>query len=86
VSKPIAGEVEELDAEFEYLDLTGSTCPRCGVGEGLGEILYGLPAVPPDESKYLIGGCCVDENSPEVGCVECGWQGSYRLTTKRSRA
>jgi hypothetical protein len=73
-----AGEVYELDEDFEDLDLTGCICPRCGVGEGLREILYGLPAGPPDESKYTVGGCCVDENSPEVGCVRCGWAGSLR--------
>lgn len=70
-----AGEVEEDEEEQEDLDLTGCICPKCGDGEGLREILYGLMG-PVDEDKFIVGGCCVDDDSPHVGCVKCGWRGS----------
>ena len=70
-----AGEVEEDEEEQEDLDLTGCICPKCGDGEGLREILYGLMG-PVDEDKFIVGGCCVDDDSPFVGCVKCGWRGS----------
>jgi len=73
VNEMTAGEVEEDEEEQEDLDLTGCICPKCGDGEGLREILYGLMG-PVDEEKFIVGGCCVDDDSPFVGCVKCGWR------------
>jgi len=28
-----------------------------------------------DQDKYILGGCCIPENPPEIGCRKCGWQG-----------
>jgi len=75
VNEMTAGEVEEDEEEQEDLDLTGCICPKCGDGEGLREILYGLMGLV-DEDKFIVGGCCVDDDSPYVGCVKCGWRGS----------
>ena len=57
-----ADEVEEDEEEQEDLDLTGSICPKCGDGAGLREIIYGLTG-PVDEDKFIVGGCCVDDDS-----------------------
>ena len=76
-----AGEVEEEEVD---LDLTVCICPKSGDGEGLREILYGLPAWPVDEAKFIIGGCCVEETSPVVGCVRCGWRGSVLQSSSRN--
>ena len=51
-------------------------CPECK-GEGtIREIIWGMPAGPLDESKYVTGGCCVspDGNDPRVTCIKCGWE------------
>jgi hypothetical protein len=49
-------------------------CPSCKSETGLRKIIYGLSAEPLDESKYLIGGCCITGNDPTHECIECGWQ------------
>ena len=51
------------------------SCPTCDSETGLREILYGLPAEPVDESKYVIGGCLVSGHDPIWVCVDCGWRG-----------
>ena len=40
------------------------------------EILYGLRLGPPDSSKYVSGGCCIETWQDEICCGECGWGGS----------
>ncbi len=49
-------------------------CPGCGSTTGLRKYIYGMPDGPVDESKYLIGGCCITGNDPTHECVECGHQ------------
>lgn len=51
------------------------SCPDCDSHEGIREILYGLPAEPINEEKYVIGGCIVSGNDPIWTCIECGWTG-----------
>ena len=51
-------------------------CPECK-GEGtIREIIWGMPDGPVDESKYVLGGCCIspDGIDPTHECIECGWQ------------
>jgi len=49
-------------------------CPGCGSTSGLRKIIYGMPDGPVDESKYLIGGCCISGIDPTHECIECGHQ------------
>jgi hypothetical protein len=44
------------------------------------EIIYGLPdpIMALDESKYVLGGCCISLVEPTIKCIECGWKGLYR--------
>ena len=58
------------------LFLMNQNCPSCKSGTGLREILYGEPAHPVDESKYVTGGCCVWEGMPLYKCIECNWESS----------
>lgn len=53
-------------------------CPSCGEIGSLRKILYGLPDETFDHEKYIVGGCLVSHNDPQVGCVECGWEGDHR--------
>ena len=47
-----------------------SNCPQCG-GK-LSEIIYGLPSGPPEYGEIL-GGCVIEEDSPNQACSNCGW-------------
>ncbi|MFM7874589.1 MAG: hypothetical protein ACKO8Y_08270 [Actinomycetota bacterium] len=38
------------------------------------EIVYGMPGPDFDFDKYIVGGCCVTEVAPDIGCKECGWE------------
>lgn len=64
-------------------------CPGCLDVDSVRIILYGLPVGPPNPEIYLIGGCCVSENDPDIECISCGWQGSkkqVKLKTKQTPA
>ena len=50
-------------------------CPGCGERGKLRDIVYGLPAGPPDEDVYVLGGCGVLGNDPNVRCIACRWEG-----------
>lgn len=39
------------------------------------EIVYGMPGSDFEFDKYIVGGCCVTDNDPDIGCKECGWEG-----------
>ncbi len=58
------------------------TCPKCRSDE-IKAIVYGLPLENIDEpgkdlfgaakKGYIeLGGCCIEENSPEFRCKSCG--------------
>ena len=49
-------------------------CPECGSTTGLRKYIYGMPDGPVDESKFLIGGCCITGNDPTHECLDCGHQ------------
>ena len=53
-------------------------CPRCG-GPAK-PIVYGLPGPELQQQatagEVLLGGCCIDADSPEFGCVRCGFEWS----------
>ena len=34
-------------------------------------IVYGMPMGPVDESKFVLGGCIIDDDSPIYHCVGC---------------
>ena len=53
------------------------TCPKCQTNENVREILYGMPSGPPDESKYVLGGCGISNSDPSYTCTKCGWEGEF---------
>lgn len=55
--------------------LSAASCPSCGQKGQLKKIIYGMPVQDFDFEKYIVGGCCVTGQDPEIGCVECGWEG-----------
>ncbi len=34
-----------------------------------------MPDKEPDESKFVVGGCCISDDNPEHACITCDWQG-----------
>ena len=46
-------------------------CPYCDSSEGVRKIFYGMPMEEPDETKYVLGGCVVFDDSPEYLCLTC---------------
>lgn len=53
-------------------------CPTCLSSTGVRKIIWGMPSVEPDESKYYIGGCLIDDQMPDYKCIVCGWEGFVR--------
>ncbi len=57
-------------------------CPKCG-GKVV-PILYGEPSHEAYEEslqgKFVLGGCCICEDSPDWECLECHHQ--FRKATK----
>ena len=46
-------------------------CPTCQRLGAIRTIIYGMPLGPPDESKYVLGGCVIDEIAPRYRCIKC---------------
>lgn len=55
--------------------LSTASCPSCGGIGGLKKIVYGMPNSDFDFERYIVGGCVISSDDPEVGCVTCGWEG-----------
>ena len=55
--------------------LSTASCPSCGGIGSLKKIVYGMPNSDFDFERYIVGGCCVTDDDPEIGCVNCGWKG-----------
>ena len=59
----------------KYVRLAAASCPSCREKGGIKKIVFGMPGADFDFDKYIVGGCCVTEKDPEIGCVNCGWEG-----------
>jgi hypothetical protein len=46
-------------------------CPICKSSEGVREYLYGMPIEEPDETKYVVGGCVIYDDMPDLKCITC---------------
>ena len=57
-------------------------CHFCG-SDDIKEIIYGLPSVDFDYSKYISRGCCVMPNSPKWHCDNCF--AKFKKSSKRSK-
>lgn len=88
------------DAGFEVLSERGEImekstirigkftfCPKCSEMGKIKEILYGMPSEDYNQTKYVLGGCCVSDNDPEIQCTNCDWVGmveDVRFTKRKS--
>ena len=89
------------DAGFEVLSERGELiekstvrigkftfCPKCNEMGKIKEILYGMPSEDYNQTKYILGGCCITDNDPEIQCTNCDWTGmkeSVRFTKKKQK-
>jgi len=50
------------------------SCPFCGAATAL-SILYGMPSAEArddeEKGKIVLGGCCVEDDSPDWACTQC---------------
>jgi len=50
------------------------TCPQCQSKKVI-PIIYGMPTEETfneaDAGKFVLGGCCINEESPEWHCTDC---------------
>ena len=53
-------------------------CPVCGAKKTMREWIWGMPAGPLDDSKFITGGCMIEASftKPDIECSACGWGGS----------
>ena len=63
-------------------------CPKCNEMGKVKEILYGMPLSDYNQKKYVLGGCCITDNDPEIQCTECDWVGmmeEVRFTKRKAK-
>lgn len=51
-------------------------CPQCGKKAPMLQYIFGKPMWEPDYTKFIVGGCVIGFNLPEIGCNDCGWSGT----------
>ena len=64
--------------------LSTASCPSCGGVGVLKKIVFGMPDKDFDHNRFISGGCCVTEDDPEIGCVQCDWAGKRKDLVSRS--
>jgi len=55
--------------------LSTASCPQCKTVGKLKKIVFGMPGEDFDFEKYIVGGCVITGDDPEIGCAECRWEG-----------
>lgn len=63
-------------------------CPKCNEMGKVKEILYGMPLSDYNQEKYVLGGCCITDNDPEIQCTACEWVGmleEVRFTKRQAK-
>lgn len=89
------------DAGFEVLSERGELiekstirigkftfCPKCNEMGKIKEVLYGMPSEDYNQEKFVLGGCCISDNDPEIQCTNCDWFGmkeDVRFTKRKSK-
>lgn len=68
------------------IQLSHSFCPSCEKMGNLKKIVYGMPDSDFNFDKFKVGGCCVGENDPEIGCTNCGWEGMRNECRKEAQS
>lgn len=66
---------KSIETELANQKKSKKICPDCESEEGVREIIWGMPAGQPDESKFYIGGCVSEDFSVKYKCIKCGWEG-----------
>jgi len=59
----------------KYVRLAAASCPSCREKGGIKKIVFGMPGADFDFKNHIVGGCCVTDDDPEIGCSKCGWEG-----------
>lgn len=46
-------------------------CPVCKKLDGVRIYIYGMPSEEPDPDVYVIGGCLISDDMPDLKCINC---------------
>ena len=72
-----------MTGNSKNIRLLTASCPRCGAVGHIKRILWGDPSIDVDLSRFIIGGCLIDEIESEVGCEQCNWVGMKKELEKK---
>jgi hypothetical protein len=57
------------------IEMEPKKCPKCS-SKNIIPIVYGMPSEETfkesKKGKFILGGCCIEESSPEWHCKKCG--------------
>ena len=59
----------------ERVNFRKLVCPECNQSGTIMRILYGMPGSDFDFRRFASGGCIFEEESPDVTCRKCMWEG-----------
>ena len=73
---------EDTNIKITSVSRKPAKCPFCG-SDDIKEIVYGMPRVDFDYSRYISGGCVVMPDSPQWHCDNCF--AKFKKSSKRSK-
>ena len=73
---------EDTNIKITSVSRKPAKCPFCG-SDDIKEIVYGMPRVDFDYSRYISGGCVVMPDSPKWHCDNCF--AKFKKSSKRSK-
>ena len=78
----VKGNNEDKNIKITSISRKPAKCPFCGADD-IKEIVYGMPSIDFDYSRYISGGCVVMPDSPKWHCDNCF--AKFKQASKRSK-
>ena len=78
----VKGNNEDKNIKITSISRKPAKCPFCGADD-IKEIVYGMPSIDFDYSRYISGGCVVMPDSPKWHCDNCF--AKFKQAPKRSK-
>ena len=78
----VKGNNEDKNIKITSISRKTAKCPFCGADD-IKEIVYGMPSIDFDYSRYISGGCVVMPDSPKWHCDNCF--AKFKQASKRSK-
>ena len=78
----VKGNNEDKNIKITSISRKPAKCPFCGADD-IKEIVYGMPSIDFDYSRYISGGCVVMPDSPKWHCDNCF--AKFKQASQRSK-